>query len=166
MEALLDDLLTYSRAGRLRQEPEVVDTQVLVEEIVEFLSLSPTFQVITDDLPVLTTERVPLATVLRNLIQNAYKHHDDPERGCVVVAAQPVAGGTKFTVADDGPGIAPEYHARIFEIFQKLERRDEVEGSGIGLTVVKRLVESRGGVIGVDSAVDEGSTFWFVWPTQ
>ena len=86
MERLLDDLLAYSRVGRTHQPPERVDTRLLVQETVDLLNLPSTFQVVLPGaMPVLFTERVPLATVFRNLIQNAYKHHDHAERGCVTI---------------------------------------------------------------------------------
>jgi PAS domain S-box-containing protein len=165
MENLLDDLLTYSRAGRIRQEPEIVDTRLLVQEIVDFLNLPEGFTVKPgDSLPTLLTERVPLESVLRNLIQNACKHHDHPQSGEVTISAQELDDSVLFEVADNGPGIAPEYHARIFQLFQTLRPRDEVEGSGIGLAVVKKTVESRGGAIQIKSLPGAGTTFRFTWP--
>ena len=86
-------------------------------------------------MPVLFTERVPLATVFRNLIQNAYKHHDCHERGCVTIAAADLGDVIQFGVADDGPGIAPEFHEQLFELFRTLKPRDEVEGSGMGSSI-------------------------------
>ncbi len=172
MERLLDDLLAYSRAGRVRQPIEQVDTRALVQETIDLLNLPPGFTVIMPGaMPVLMTERVPLATVFRNLIQNAYKHHDDPEHGCVTVTADELAAepsisqGTvvQFSVVDDGPGIAPEYHAQIFDLFRTLKPRDQVEGSGMGLSVVKKTVESRGGAIHLTSTPPQGATFTFTW---
>jgi PAS domain S-box-containing protein len=165
METLLDDLLAYSRAGRVRHQPELVDPQLLVQETVEFLNLPSTFVVdVTAHLPVIYTERVPLETVFRNLIQNAYKHHHHPDGGCVRISAEELAEAVVFKVADDGPGIDPQYHERIFDIFQTLKPRDQVEGSGIGLTVVKKIVESRGGSLRLESAVGAGATFLITWP--
>jgi len=115
-------------------------------------------------MPTLLTERVPLETVFRNLIQNAYKHHDHPDQGCVTVSAEESGTTVLFSVADDGPGISPEFHERIFQIFQTLKPRDEVEGSGMGLTVVKKIIESRGGSIAVESESGAGATFCFTWP--
>ncbi len=166
MDKLLDDLLTYSRAGRMRHPLESVDTLLLVQETVEFLNLPPRFVEVAGRLPAIYTERVPLETVFRNLIQNAYKHHDRPDAGCVRVSAQESEHAIVFTFADDGPGIAPQYHERIFEIFQTLKPRDQVEGSGIGLTIVKKIVESRGGSLGLESAVGAGTTFVVTWPKQ
>lgn len=167
MERLLDDLLAYSRVGRTHQPPERVDTRLLVQETADLLNLPAGFHVVLpESMPVLYTERVPLATVLRNLIQNAYKHHDHPERGCVTIGVDDLGDALQFSVADDGPGIAPEYHEHVFELFRTLKPRDQVEGSGMGLSVVKKTVESRGGWIRLTSSPGSGATFTFTWPKQ
>lgn len=165
MEKLLDDLLAYSRAGRHRHPPELVNTASLLQDVVEFLALPPGFTVhIAEPMPTLKTERIPLETVFRNLLNNACKHHDQPATGAAWVTAVEQGTWIEFTVADNGPGIAPEHHERIFQIFQTLKPRDQVEGSGIGLTVVQRLVESRGGQIQIESKLGAGATFRFTWP--
>ena len=115
------------------------------------------------DLPVLQTRKVPLELVLRNLINNAIKHHDKPE-GVIAVSARPIADGYEFAVSDDGPGIPLEHQQRVFAMFQTLKPRDEVEGSGIGLALVKKAVESMGGVVSVESDGIRGCTFRFTWP--
>jgi signal transduction histidine kinase len=168
MELMIEDLLAYSRAGRKRHEPVIVDTAVLVHDVAELLAPPAGFVVTADPaLPVLTAERAPLETVLRNLIGNAIKHHNRPQEGQVTVRAQSELRGRaqwyEFVVADDGPGIDPEFHARIFEMFQTLRARDEVEGSGIGLAVVKKIVESRGGRIWVESGPGQGTAIHFTW---
>ncbi len=170
LDRLLTDLLDYSRAGRVSSEPEEVDTRQLIQGAVELLNLPRGFTVVLgDSLPVLYTERVPLETVFRNLLQNACKHHDHPERGCVSVTAAEAAGEhgplVEFAVADDGPGISPEYHERIFKLFQTLQPRDQVEGSGIGLSIVKKTVESRGCAVRLVSQPGSGATFYFTWPS-
>ena len=138
---------------------------MLVRETVDLLNLPPGFQVLLpQDMPVLVTERVPLATVFRNLIQNACKHHEQPDRGCVTVTFRDRGDAFEFAVADDGPGIAPEYQDQVFELFRTLKPRDQVEGSGMGLSVVKKTVESRGGAIYLKSSPGHGATFTFTWP--
>lgn len=165
METMIEDLLAYSRAGRVHHQPVQVDTAALVHNLTEILSL-PTGFVVTADasLPVLQTERVPLETVFRNLIGNAIKHHHQPEAGQVIVRASKQGAWIEFVVADNGPGIDPAYHGKIFDIFQTLKSRDEIEGSGMGLAIVKKLVEQRGGKIWVQSAAGEGAEFHFTWP--
>jgi signal transduction histidine kinase len=165
MDALLNDLLDYSRAGRHHHSPERVDTASLIRSVVEMLAPPPGFVVnVAGTLPMLIAERIPLETVFRNLIDNAIKHHNHPGGGCVHISAQDQGQLVEFTVADNGSGIDPAFHGRIFEIFQTLQPRDQVEGSGIGLSIVKRHVESRGGAIWVDSRAAAGATFHFTWP--
>jgi signal transduction histidine kinase len=163
MEKLLDDLLAYSRAGRLPHAPEKVETRTLVVELVEELGVPAGFTIRVDEsLPTLVTARVPLEVVLRNLINNAVKHHTRPD-GHVSITAQEQGAYIEFSVADDGPGIGEQYHARIFDLFRTLKPRDQVEGSGMGLAIVKKIVESQGGTIGVESSEGRGATFRFTW---
>lgn len=165
MNKLLDDLLEYSRVGRQRHPSELVNVVALVRNIVDFLVPPSGFQVfIHEPMPELTTERVPLETVLRNLIANAFKHHREPAKGEVHIFAVERGQWVEFSIQDNGPGIAPNFHQRIFEIFQTLKPRDEVEGSGVGLTVVKKLVEVQGGQIEVVSREGKGALFRFTWP--
>ena len=115
------------------------------------------------DMPILRTHRAPIQLVLQNLISNGLQHHDRSE-GRIVVSARIMEGTTEFRVSDDGPGIEPRFHERIFLIFQTLASRDEVESSGIGLAVVKRNVEGNGGRIWIESEPPErGTTVVFTW---
>ncbi|MBW3655228.1 MAG: PAS domain-containing protein [Gemmatimonadetes bacterium] len=164
MEGLIDGILQYSRAGRVREEPEEVDVQALVEEAEDLLALPAGFEVrVPEPLPRMVTERLPLQQVFMNLIGNAAKYNTSPGPW-VQVTAGDLGSAFEFSVADNGPGIAPEYHERIFGIFQTLQARDKVEGTGIGLSLVKKLVESRGGRIWVESPPNGGATFRFTWP--
>jgi PAS domain S-box-containing protein len=164
MEKLLADLLTYSRAGRMRHTPTLVDTGVLVRDIVDTLAPPPGFTLTVEEpMPTLHTEQVPLELVLRNLIANAIKHHDRQD-GHIRVAARQENGVIAFTISDDGPGIPPQFHQRIFEMFQTLQPKDQVESSGMGLAIVKKVVESAGGAVTVASAPGEGASFTFTWP--
>jgi PAS domain S-box-containing protein len=165
MEALLNDLLDYSRAGRHRYTAEPLEPAALIRETVELLALPPGFVVdIIEPMPTLVSERVPLELVFRNLISNAAKHHHQPEQGVVRITMRDEGAWVQVAVADNGPGIDPAFHERIFEIFQTLKPRDQVEGSGIGLTVVKKVIETRGGAIWVESTPGAGATFHFTWP--
>jgi PAS domain S-box-containing protein len=167
LDRLLDALLHYSRAGRRRHQPQVVDTAALVRSVAELLNPPAGFQVVIEgDLPAVYCEHPSFETLLRTLIENAVKHHDRPLEGTVTVSAVTRGDFVEFHVRDDGPGIAREYHARIFEVFQTLRPRDEVEGSGMGLAIAKKTVESAGGEIWVESTVGQGATFCFTWPLQ
>ncbi len=165
LDKLLDDLLAYSRAGRIQYQHEEVKTDLLVQNLIELLAPPPGASItLTETMPTLTTARAPLETVLRNLISNALKHHHNPETGRVHVSAQLEGDWATFTVSDDGPGIDPVFHDRIFQLFQTLRPRDHVEGSGMGLAIVKKTVESLGGMVQVESQVGHGTLFRFTWP--
>jgi PAS domain S-box-containing protein len=164
LQMLLDGLLTYSRVGRAHQAAEPVDSAALVEDIVASLAPPAGFRVAcAGPMPMLRTNRTPLEHVLQNLISNALKHHDRPT-GEVTISARRRDGLTEFRISDDGPGIPPQYHERIFVIFQTLASRDEVEASGIGLAIVKKIVERHGGRVTVQSNPPErGTSFVFTW---
>jgi PAS domain S-box-containing protein len=164
MENLIDGLLMYSRVGRQEVGTEMTDTGRMVEEIIDSLMPSSSFSfVIAPDLPCFPTKRLLLAQVFANLIGNALKHHDR-DAGTIAIDTKDLGDHFEFTVRDDGPGIAPEYHEKIFQIFQTLKSRDEKESTGIGLSIVRKLVESEGGTITVESAGDRGTAFRFTWP--
>ena len=164
LEALIDGILQYSRAGRVRSAIERVDVGELLSEVVELLAPpSETTVTIAPDMPTITTERTPLQQVFMNLISNAIKYNKRPG-ATIHVSVRDAGRMYAFSVADNGPGIESQYHERIFGIFQTLESRDRVEGTGIGLSVVKKTVELQGGSISVDSALGEGATFTFKWP--
>jgi len=167
METLLDDLLTFSRVGRTEMAATETKLADIFASIVEVLNPPPHIQVRTEgELPVIVTAGAQLEQVLRNLINNAIKHHDKP-RGEVVLSAKRVGDFVEFVVRDDGPGILPRFHEKIFELFQTLKRRDEAESTGMGLTIVKKLVERQNCRITVHSRGDgTGTEFRFRWPTS
>ena len=166
LDRLLDDLLQYSRAGQQMGDVMPIQTGPLVRSVVELLTPPTGFVVrVADKMPPLTTYKTPLEVVFRNLINNAIKHHDRAE-GHIEVSASTQGRLVEFTIRDDGPGIPAEYHERIFRMFQTLKPRDEVEGSGIGLAVVKKLVERQGGRVAVESHSGRGTVFRFTWPNS
>lgn len=164
MDALIEGILSYSRAGR-PTNVETVDVGGLLAEILEMLSPPAGVVEVRGQMPTVTTERAPLEQVFLNLIGNALKHAKgaDPR---ITVSAAARGGFYDFAVADNGPGIGPAYHEKIWGIFQTLESRDHVEGTGIGLAIVKKIVEGRGGRAWVESAEGAGATFRFSWPKR
>ena len=164
MSALIDGLLEYSRAGRLRNRIERVCVDDLLKDVVEMLSVPAEVSVdIAAGMPTLETERLPLQQVFLNLVSNAIKHSDRPDtRVCVGVREHD--DFYEFVVEDNGPGIARQFHGKIWDIFQTLQPRDKVEGAGIGLALVRKNVESRGGRAWLDSDEGRGATFFFLWP--
>ncbi|MDF0555476.1 PAS domain S-box protein [Kamptonema sp. UHCC 0994] len=166
MEALIDALLQYSRVGRIQTASESVNVASLLAEIIDSIAPPKTFTVEVElGMPTLTTERVLLQQVFANLISNAVKHHSS-KSGCVKISVNDKEDFYEFAVADNGPGIAPQYHDKVFVIFQTLEARDKVENTGIGLSLVKKIVENQGGTIKLESSEGQGATFCFTWPKQ
>lgn len=165
MEQLLEDLLTYARIGRREGNTEPVAVASLVDAVVRSLNPPTGFAVLCEgEFPTLVTVRAHLALVFHNLIDNAIKHHDHPETGVVRISAHDQEDFVAFTVIDNGPGIAVHNHQRVFQIFQTLRARDEVEASGMGLPMVKKTVEYYNGTITLDANPDTGCTFRFTWP--
>ena len=161
MEALIDGILEYSRAGRVHHRPDRVNVGRLVRDVVDLLSPETALISIDGDLPEIVAERLPLQQVFQNLIGNAVKHGGPGVR--IDVSARDGGAYWEFRVRDDGPGIAPEFHDRVWGIFQTLEARDKIEGAGIGLSLVKKLVESQGGRAWIESSPGGGATFAFLW---
>jgi two-component system NtrC family sensor kinase len=164
LQMLLDGLLVYLRVAIARSVVEDVDIGALVHDIVATMAPPPGFIVACDgNISMLRTDCTSIRVVLENLIGNALKHHDR-EEGRVTVSTRLDDGVAEFRVSDDGPGIPPQFHDRIFVIFQTLVGRDEFESSGIGLAIVKKKVEGHGGRVWVESAPPErGATFAFTW---
>lgn len=164
MEALIDGILQYSRAGRAKAKPETIDTGALVRDVIELIAPPTSTKItITQDMPTVRSEKVPLQQVFMNLLGNAIKHAG-PDDSSIEILWEDAGPFYEFTVRDHGPGIAPQYHERIFGIFQTLEARDKVEGTGIGLSVVQKIVEAKGGRVWVESDVGKGARFKFLWP--
>jgi signal transduction histidine kinase len=167
MEKLLDDLLTFSRVGRADSPVGETKLADIFASIIEVLSPPAHIQIrVQGELAVIVTASAQLEQVLRNLINNAIKHHDKP-RGEVILSATHVGDFVEFIVHDDGPGILPQFHDKIFQLFQTLKRRDEGESTGMGLAIVKKLIERQNCRITVHSEGDgTGTEFRFRWPTS
>ncbi len=164
MEALINGLLEYSRVGRIQTPISVVNVENLIKDVVESLVPPATFTIeIEPGMPTFKTKRLPLQQVFTNLISNAITHHHRPD-GHVKISVKELKDYYEFTVADDGPGIAPEFHEKIFVIFQTLEARDRKESTGIGLAIVKKIIENETGAIALQSQLGAGSIFRFTWP--
>lgn len=164
LEDLIDGLLQYSRAGRLQSQPELVDVAVLLKQVIETLQPPAQFRItIAPEMPTLIAQRSLLKQVFTHLIDNAIKHHPSTY-GTVTISVQEQSDSYEFAVADDGAGIAPQFQEKVFAIFQTLQARDTVENTGVGLAIAKRIVESTGGSIRLESQEGHGATFYFTWP--
>ncbi|MEN9521442.1 MAG: hypothetical protein RLZZ381_4030, partial [Cyanobacteriota bacterium] len=163
MDGLIQGLLEYSRVGRQNIPVTVVNLSELINEAIDFLSPPPEFKIeVPPNLPTLTTQALSLQQVFTNLISNAIKYHPQ-QQGKITILVEEQEQFYQFGVQDDGLGIDPQYHDRIFTIFQTLQARDSIESTGIGLSIVKKIVESQGGKIWVESQLGEGATFYFTW---
>jgi signal transduction histidine kinase len=164
LNRLLDDLLAYSRAGRKVGTHRKTDVHGLVLDVVQLLNPPEHLSVAIDGhLPTINTYATPLEQVFRNLISNAIKHHPGPE-GRVVVSCEEHDDQFLFAVTDDGEGIPEEYAERVFEMFQTLKSRDQVEGSGMGLAIVNRIVQWQHGRIWFEAGPGgRGTVFKFQW---
>ncbi len=164
MENLLNDLLEYSRADRTDSESDITDARSLVEDITTLLVPKAGFTIMPSaELAEIEVTRIPLQQVLHNLVSNALKHHDK-ETGTIEIDVTTRKKHHTFSVKDDGPGIEETYHEQIFDMFRTLRPRDEVEGSGMGLALVRKIVRRQGGDIWLESAPGAGTTFFFTWP--
>ncbi|MDI6448474.1 ATP-binding protein [Anaerobaca lacustris] len=166
MSELIDSILHYSEIGRTSKCLEHVNLGTLVPEIIAQVAPPETIQVtIEGTLPTVVFERVRLVQVFQNLIGNAVKYMDKPQ-GYIRIGCSEQEQAWTFHVTDNGPGIDEKYFGKIFEMFQTLTRRDELESTGIGLAVVKKIIELHGGAVWVESTVGTGTTFFFTLPKQ
>ena len=163
LEDLINGLLAYARVGRTAQSREAVNVQQLLTAVAD-LVVPPDFTLrISPDMPTFETDRLSLQQVFTNLLSNAVKYH---QRGAghLEVTCRDVGRYYEFRVQDDGPGISPEYHQKIFLLFQTLRDRHTAESTGIGLSIVQKIINEQQGTIRVESAVGQGAGFIFTWP--
>jgi signal transduction histidine kinase len=168
MEKLLDDVLEYAHTERKTQEEgaEMADGATIADDVLGLVDVPENFEVrFTKSFGNLRAARFPIQRVLCNLISNAIHHHHQIE-GIVEIDCKETDTQYIITVQDDGPGIEQEYHQLIFEMFQTLNPRDVKEGSGMGLAFVKKIVQTHGGEISLDSRRGRGSIFKVTWPKR
>jgi two-component system, LuxR family, sensor kinase FixL len=166
MSELIDSILHYSEIGRTAQRIDRVDVNGVVAEIVDRLAVPPNIRVaVAPNLPVVNTERVRLAQIFQHLIGNAIKYMDKPQ-GHIEVGYARIDGFLRFHVSDNGPGIDRKYFQKVFQMFQTLTRRDERESIGIGLAVVKKIVDLYDGNVWIESEMGKGTTFYFTLPQR
>lgn len=162
MENLIHGILSYARTDKELMEKENVDVKALVDEVLQSLPLKPGLRVEVGELPLIYTERIPLIQVFSNLISNALKYNDK-QSGLIRVYYKEHPGHYEFFVDDNGPGIAQNYHKKIFTIFQTLQERDSFESAGVGLAIVKKILDARKEIIKLSSSEGRGSVFSFTW---
>mgnify|MGYP000736396001 CR=1 FL=1 len=162
MMKLLHDLLEYSRINRHDYDSEVINLSAMTKDIFELLNVPSNFSYSAPDIE-MNVPKIPFEIVLRNLVSNAVKHHDK-EQGSINITYQLTNNMHRFVVQDNGPGIPKNMHTKVMEMFQTLKPRDRVEGSGMGLAIVKRIIEHHQGTITIDSTMGEGTSFIVSWP--
>jgi signal transduction histidine kinase len=166
LEGLIAAIAAYTRAGQAPQQVERVDLEELMQDLVDGLAKPRDVQIQWDKpLPTLQTFRQPLHQILGNLLSNAVKH-GAAGGGWVTLQVSDAGPYWTFTVSDNGPGIPAEYHGKVFGLFQTLAARDRVEGAGMGLAIVKKLVDQYAGEITLSSSAGQGARFVVKWPKE
>ncbi len=166
MHNLIEGILQYSKIGHTEEKLSLVNLNEQIAEIIDMLSPPKNISItIENELPTIRCEPTRISQVFQNLLSNAVKYMDKLD-GIIKVGCVEEGEFWKFSIADNGPGIEEKYFERIFKIFQTLVPKDEYESTGIGLTVVKKIIELYGGRIWVESEVGKGSTFLFTLPKK
>ncbi|HEU4860778.1 MAG TPA: sensor histidine kinase, partial [Chitinophagaceae bacterium] len=157
----INGLLDYARVRR-KTAPQITNVNEIVYQIIDSIVPS-SFAVEVYDLPIFFTERSKLEQVFENLISNAVNYTPNKD-GRIIISCKEYADHYEFSIKDNGIGIDPEYHSRIFEMFQTLREKDETESTGIGLAIIKRILDEQNCSIRVVSVLGQGAEFIFTWP--
>jgi PAS domain S-box-containing protein len=168
MQDMINDLLAFSRVGRLESPPTEVDCNAVIDKVLAAVAPIVAERGATvdrDDLPAVQAEPGQLERVFQNLISNALKFTSDDRVPVIHIAAERQAEGWRLSVTDNAIGIEPRHRERVWVMFKRLHTQSEYPGTGIGLAMVKKIVERHGGTVGIDSATPgPGSVFWFTFP--
>lgn len=166
MDALVDGVLEYSSLRRSDQTRRQADLNVVLSEVIAEIDVPENVKItVEDDLPILICEKEHIRKVFLNLLKNAIEH-GVKDGGQIVIRCAESGGVWKFSVSDDGPGIDKRYFEKIFRIFQTLSPREQTGNTGIGLSIVKKIVEMNCGSVWVESEPGKGSTFCFTLPLK
>jgi PAS domain S-box-containing protein len=166
MESLINGILEYSRADRVKSPNVMVDVKALINEIFELIVQDSNVTIeLPENLPVINTERMKLQQVFLNLISNSIKYNDK-EKAVIKIACVEEEEAFTFSVEDNGPGIEERYHEKVFIIFQTLQARDTFESTGVGLAIVKKIIDESGGEIWIESELGLFTRFLFKWPKK
>lgn len=164
MENLINGVLEYARIGRVAIEKEEIDLKLMLSQIIDSIVPKEGFEIkVSDNFPVIESEKILLQQVFSNLISNAVKY-SNKSIGKIECIYESLPDYHQFTIKDNGPGIAEEYHEKIFKVFQTIEARDVKESTGVGLSIVKKIVEEKGGTIHIESQENKGCSFIFTFP--
>ncbi|OGO79481.1 MAG: hypothetical protein A2Y23_07180 [Clostridiales bacterium GWB2_37_7] len=164
MKNFIDGILHYSRVTRVKENYVDIDLNRLIKEVIELLAPPANIEIkVQSELPVIKGERIYIEQVFQNLLSNAIKFMDKPY-GKIQIGCKTIEGFWEFSVKDNGPGIDEKYFNKIFMIFQTLQPRDKFESTGVGLSIVKKIIETDGGKIWLTSELKKGTTFYFTIP--
>lgn len=162
--SLVDGILDYCRAGHHRGRIQQLNCDVMIRWLLDDIHPSDSINIhLQEEMPIIKADTESFINVLRPLLLNALQYCDS-QTGEVHIRFQDHHDHWTFSVQDNGPGIAPEHHKRIFGIFQTLSQRDETEHAGIGLTIAQKIIRAWGGELWLESELGQGSTFYFTWP--
>jgi PAS domain S-box-containing protein len=164
MRQMILNLLEFSKVGRFNGKSEEVDINELVKNVESLYKkkIEDTgATIISENLPVIKTYKSPLQQVIQNLVSNGLKYHEAGKKPIIHISAEKKASHWQFAVSDNGIGIDPDYYERIFILFQRLHENEEYSGTGMGLAIVKKIVEAMGGEVWIASEKGKGSTFFF-----
>lgn len=163
MDLLIDGILQYSRVGRVENE-EPIDLNNLVKDVIESLAAPENIEIkVVDALPKYIGDPTRFSQIFQNLISNSIKFSDKP-KGKIKIACSDEGKYWKFSVEDNGPGIEEKYFDKAFQIFQTLQARDKIEGTGVGLSLVKKIINYYKGEVWIESKVGEGTIVFFTLP--
>ena len=166
MHNLIDGILSYSRVGQLAEQKVQINLNDLIPQIIDMVSAPDNIVIVVEnELPVIESEQTRITQIFQNLLNNAIKYMDKPQ-GRIRINCVEKDDCWKFSVTDNGPGIKEEHFEKIFQMFQTLSPQGNFESTGIGLTLVKKIVEIYGGTIWVESKLGQGTTFFFTLPKQ
>ena len=157
MYGLINALQELAQVGYVHTDDEIIDLAAMLRE----LDLPYGVQFIIDDMPIIKSNSTRIYQIFSNLVVNAVKHHHTHKNILIEINCIDKEDFWEFSVKDNGPGIDPKYHEKIFDIFQTLKSKDEVEGTGLGLALIKKIVTQYGGTIRLKSELGKGSTFIF-----
>jgi PAS domain S-box-containing protein len=164
MENLINGVLDYSRIGKTLIEKQETDLKIMLHVIIETIVPTEGFEVnIADTIPEIKIARILFQQIFTNLISNAVKYNDKPI-GKIECLYESLPNFHQFIIKDNGPGIAEEYHEKIFKVFQTIEARDKKESTGVGLSIVEKIIEEMGGNIRIESEENNGASFIFTIP--
>jgi signal transduction histidine kinase len=165
MESFIEGILKLARIGKGHAEISYVNIDLLLSEVIELLNPPKSIKIHIGKMPIIISEKFYLLQVFQNLISNAIKYHNKID-GNIWIIQKDLGDYYEFVIKDDGPGIEPMYHEKIFIVFQTLQERDAFESTGVGLSIVKKIIDKKKGIIKVISEKGKGASFVFTWPKQ